>query len=67
MSLQASGNLGSDNRSIGLFVGLSAGVFSRRGLDTPAFSTSSSGRFERVFTRGCALDSEARSRIEGAP
>jgi hypothetical protein len=40
-SLQASGSLGSDDRSVGLFGTLSAGVYSHRSLDTPAFNTGS--------------------------
>jgi hypothetical protein len=40
-SLQVSGNLGSDNRSIGLFAALSYGIFSHRELETPAFTTGS--------------------------
>jgi hypothetical protein len=40
-SLQASANLGSDEKGVGLFAGLGAGIFSDRTLDTPAFSSSS--------------------------
>jgi hypothetical protein len=48
VSLQASGNLGSDSRAIGLFVAPSAGLFSHRTLQTPAFSTSASVDRSRV-------------------
>jgi hypothetical protein len=41
-SLQAFGNLGSENGGVGPFAALSAGVFSSRELDTPAFTAASS-------------------------
>jgi len=37
-SVQAFGNFGSENGGIGPFAAMSAGIFSRRTLDTPAFT-----------------------------
>jgi hypothetical protein len=48
MSVQASGNLGTEEKGIGLFVGLGAGIFSDRTLDTPAFSSSADVDAARV-------------------
>jgi hypothetical protein len=39
VSLEASGNIGSEDRTIGLFTSLSVGLFTHRGLDTPAFTS----------------------------
>jgi len=39
-SLEASGNFGPEDRTIGVFASFSAGLFTHRGLDTPAFSSS---------------------------
>ncbi len=40
-TVQAFGNVGSDERAVGPFVAMSAGIFSHRSLETPAFETSS--------------------------
>jgi hypothetical protein len=49
-SLQASANLGSEDKGIGLFAGLAVGIFARRDLDTPAFSDSAGVDEARVHT-----------------
>jgi hypothetical protein len=41
-SVQAFGNFGSDDHGLGAFAAMSAGIFSNRSLDTPAFSSESS-------------------------